>query len=365
MMSGINSESLAEKLQKAGVDITAVQKEVESDINNPSGSPSPWFVNILIGFGAWAASLLFIMALFSMLKESNGAVGVIGVILIIATAGSRYLPSRNIFITQLSLSLCIAGQVLIMIWCIDKTHFKSEGSLPMVLMAMETVLIVVYRDAVIRFLAVILFVVGSIWLFHDIHVPEAVHIVSIPLAFISGYVWVNESRLFTGKFSEIVTPVGYASAAALLLLPVISIIHRHAHDLFSVNHWWITTMGVAAVLLYAGIIALESRGVRVKSKEFYAIALCVLAFSLLSQGSPGIIIAAGMLSIGFYRGNRVIMGLSIGFFLIFMFEFYYYMEVTLLIKSFILMGSGVFLIALWLAFRRYISHENGMVDDEK
>ena len=52
-----------------------------------------------------------------------------------------------------------------------------------------------------------------------------------------------------------------------------------------------------------------------------------------------------MLVVGFHRANRLIMGISIAFLVVFLSAFYYNLDITLINKSYILLGTGAILIA--------------------
>jgi uncharacterized membrane protein len=56
--------------------------------------------------------------------------------------------------------------------------------------------------------------------------------------------------------------------------------------------------------------------------------------------------SAGVILLGFQRGNRFLMGLAFIFFLLFYISYYYYLDVTLLMKSITLMSAGVILLGL-------------------
>ena len=77
-----------------------------------------------------------------------------------------------------------------------------------------------------------------------------------------------------------------------------------------------------------------------------------ILFSAITLHSPGLIAALFTLVLGFHRGNKLLISISFVFLAGFLFFFYYNMEMTLLNKSFILMGSGALLIALSIVANR-------------
>jgi uncharacterized membrane protein len=70
----------------------------------------------------------------------------------------------------------------------------------------------------------------------------------------------------------------------------------------------------------------------------------VLLLLPLAWGSPGLLAAPLVLLVGFSRGNRIVTALGALFLAGFISFYYYNLELSLLAKSFALMGSGVVLL---------------------
>jgi uncharacterized membrane protein len=62
--------------------------------------------------------------------------------------------------------------------------------------------------------------------------------------------------------------------------------------------------------------------------------------------TPGILAAVIILVLGFQRGNRLLLGLGAVGLAVFLIAFYYHLEITLLVKSLILLGTGLLLLGL-------------------
>ena len=75
------------------------------------------------------------------------------------------------------------------------------------------------------------------------------------------------------------------------------------------------------------------------------------AASLIRSGLR--IAALLMLTIGFWRNDKMVLGLAIAFLAIFIVAFNYQLQTTLLVKSYIFLTTGVLLVGLWyLVFQR-------------
>jgi uncharacterized membrane protein len=84
-----------------------------------------------------------------------------------------------------------------------------------------------------------------------------------------------------------------------------------------------------------------------------------LLLSIPAIQIPGIIGSLTILLLGFHKGNKVLMGIAGIFLGYFVTLFYYDMEITLLLKSIALIGSGIlFLLIRHFLLRLLFQHED-------
>lgn len=81
---------------------------------------------------------------------------------------------------------------------------------------------------------------------------------------------------------------------------------------------------------------------------------------LASFTTPGILAALGLMVLGYARGDRYLLGIGIAFFPVFIVVFYYELQISLLVKSWIMAGSG----GLLLAVRWYLNFRNWAQETE-
>ena len=74
--------------------------------------------------------------------------------------------------------------------------------------------------------------------------------------------------------------------------------------------------------------------------------------------APGLIMALIILLLGFSRADRVLIGVAIGFFTVFLTAFFYGIEVTLLMKSLILVITGIILLAGRFMLKYYLAAQD-------
>jgi uncharacterized membrane protein len=116
---------------------------------------------------------------------------------------------------------------------------------------------------------------------------------------------------------------------------------------------WVSTLGLGVLLLYL-VYYLETADAFRLSKAarnvLYSICVLITAVSLLA---PGLIMALILVLLGFARADRILTGVGVGFFVVFLSAFFYGIEVTLLTKSMLLVATGVILLATHWAVRHY------------
>jgi uncharacterized membrane protein len=71
-----------------------------------------------------------------------------------------------------------------------------------------------------------------------------------------------------------------------------------------------------------------------------------LALGASASSSPGIVAGAAVLILAFDRRNPVLVGMAVVFLLVFGAAYYYNLDLTLLEKSGVLVGSGLLLLAI-------------------
>ena len=68
--------------------------------------------------------------------------------------------------------------------------------------------------------------------------------------------------------------------------------------------------------------------------------------SLPALWTPGVLAAVIVIVLGLQRANRLLLGLGAAFLAVFLIAFYYHLDVTLLVKSLLLLATGLLLLGL-------------------
>jgi hypothetical protein len=306
-------------------------------------SPSPWFVRVLAGFGAWLAALFFMGFVSWIAVETGGALFLGAVFLVGSGALRRYKPDD--FSRQFSLALCLAGQLLV-IYALSKGA-NSIARPAMVALVLQIPLIAFYPDRTLRFLATVFAALAAATLVLEHRVPQGVAVLEVSLAGFAAWAWLREAA--QGARETLLRPVAYGAAASLFLLLLPSsfspwLMHSTVAALFT--HSPVAPVGLALVLAWVAAQMMREQGRAPASAPALAIFAGIALFTLPALRAPGLLAALIVLAVGFRRGNRLLEGMSVLFLVWFLSAYYYHLSISLLDKSFALVASGAILLAL-------------------
>jgi hypothetical protein len=303
-------------------------------------SGTPWYIQGLIGISAWIAALCFIgfLAIAEIIDSESGST-IVGVIFCMAAVGLKWWLPRSTFGGQLALAVSLAGQALFIVG----VGIQSDSTVAAAFAAiiLEIILIAVYPDTFQRFLSTLIICGALVFLFYEWQIREAIHLLILLLAAATLFIWENEAYLSTTRWAEIYRPVGYGCVIALLALLIPAIIVEAEIEL-----WWLSAIGLLALLLVLEYLIVTEQGLSWRHPVALWLAGGTLALLAPAWQMPGILGALLVLLVGFRQGNRLLIGLAAIFLAFFIIAFYYNLELTLLLKSFMLMASGVIILAL-------------------
>ncbi len=309
---------------------------------------APWFVRLLVGLGAWVASIFLVTFLFMVdaVPEDVGA-AFCGLVLMAAVGALRRSPAAadSDFWQQISLAGWLVGQLLVVFGMSEGT--ESGTATALTVLAVQAASVAFFPDAVARFLASGFGVAALLALMLHWEVPHSHSLAILMAALPAGLVWWRRPALLAGALPEAVTPVGYGlvtSAFVLLLLALGDPFDQHEPGFLATAALTGGVLGMAGSLLEA----------RLRSAPGLAILGCLVCLGAATASAPGVMAGVGALMLGFRAGEKVLQGMAWTFLLFFLAAYYYNLEVTLLEKSGILLGSGALLLGLRALLRRWV-----------
>lgn len=319
---------------------------------------SPWYVKLMVGFSAWLASLLIGMFFgVAGLIDSPESMMLWGAPLLVGAVVLKRVTLPSIFWGQVAFAASLVGQGLLLFGIGIKTEDVTLTLFCVV--ALELLLFLLFPDLVHRLLSALAICAALVALLYQWEMLDAIHLLTLGLAVASLAVWLNNERFLTGRLASFHAPLGYG-----LVLSLFAVMFLKVADLFGVmdpSLWWLSTLGLAAMLLYLGLWTLHQLDIPLASLSAFAVIGAVVLIAIPAYDTPGILAALLVLLLGFWSNSRLLLGLAILFLLLFLGIYYYYLDVTLLNKSYILMGSGGVLLLFWAIFRQLSEREEEVV----
>ena len=356
------------QLVAEGLALPASIEKVRTALEGAVDTSPPWFARVIAGVGAWVATAFLIgfLVITKIVDEKTSAI-IVGALLVVAAAYVRRMAdAEEEFKRQLAFAASLAGQVLVIVGVTSETESAALAGL--VALLMSVVLIPLVPDQAHRFMSGLIGSIAAFATMADLHLawtlggarpfgPVVVRgsdFAALAIVAAAAYIWRISLRDRSRGAAEMLEPVGYGIIAAMFAVLLFSSIFAVADDLVRgtrstrANAWHLgplTTVGITTAL-----IALERATFaeqRVKP-QIEAIVMAVAATALLgvvTLSTPGIMAAIAVLTLGFDRRNRILIGLATVFLVKFASFYYYSLRMTLLEKSVVLVASGLLLLA--------------------
>lgn len=333
---------------------------------------SPWYIKGLVGIAAWIAALFIgiFLGLTGWWAIPNAMLQ-LGIILTVGAIVLKRLLPRSIFWGQLTFAAILTGQGLLIgdfywrsltddfvLWSFFTSvdaWYKGMGATALFVIALELLIFALYPDALHRMLSIFAITTAVLFLIYLHEQWDWIHGVTFALALGALLSWQYELHLLASRWRPFRSPLGYGLALALFGLCLLSL---DDVSLWS-TRWWLSTIGFTILLLYLALTLLQELERPVVSLvglwALGAVALLVIP----AYQTPGILAEILVLLLGYWRNNVLLMGLATAFLLFFLSAYYYYLDITLLNKSYILMGTGAVLLVLRFLFHRVAGEQHG------
>lgn len=320
------------------------------------GSSTPWFVRILVGFGAWIAGLMLAVGLAAILAlgRSGIALLVVGLAVCAGSATLRH-AAKGDFSAQFALSMSLAGQAMTGVGLAMLSDRGDRWGLFFAGMtALEAVLLLLFRDTVHRFLSA--FAGALLFTLLLEHLQFAwLESAFLGLALLA---WgLLPVTAWKGPLLPLRRPLGYALATVFLGLFLWHSLERMLfHHGSGPAFWsggfrdlpaWVLGALAPGLLLTAASLRILLRLDRPpRSATALLVLAAVLGLSLLGLRVPGIAAVLFVLVLAAEVREPVLFGLGSVAGLVLIARLYYDLDLSLLGKSAALAGSGALLLGL-------------------
>lgn len=332
-----------------------VSGDMPVDIPYLANEKTPWYIILMQGFAGWIAALFmlgFIGSMFGWLFRFDNEIALIACGLISCTVAYvlfRTQPSQ-VFVSQLGLVFSLTGQMMVGWGLIDWFSYQSAFSF-FLLAAFQIALTVLMPHFIHRLLSSWFAMIALFWGLNQLGIYGlGAAIISIVFTL----VWLNENSW--KRFGSLWEPVGFGLALAL--------VQFNGHILFNEelmsyatkdsangdwSAWWHAAPWITA-LLVAVSFALVIRRIfsqyqlsldSVSGRLVIVGWLFLVASGLVALGTSSALL---ILLVGFTYQRYSLMALGLLALLSFLSWYYYNLNTTLLVKSFILIGTGAVLL---------------------
>jgi len=292
-------------------------------------------IQLLSIAGGLLGSMFFIGFLFMTIFDAPKAMGVLGVILMIAvlivdrTSKSRVLDGA-----------CIGTSVaaLIMVGVGLETSTHSDNATALALLAISILMPLVTRGYMLNLIAVLVFNGALFALIYTNHVFILIHLFVPLLAAAYTYTSLYRFRIWRNGFLlSFIVLLGYLGMTEM---------DRPGYN----GNDWISSVLIIAVVVFILQRIISHLHIETQRSKIQIYAMTLLLM-LLSVFAPAICGGLLILLLSFHTGHRV--GLITGFLalLYFVSLYYYNMHFSLLIKSGIMVATGMLFLTAWFIFK--------------
>ncbi len=326
------------------------QPAVEAALAAAPRKERPWYIRGCMAVSAWIAAILIVAALTLLMPHPEDRLLVVGAVLLIVAIVVHNALAASDFASQLALAVSIAGQLSLVAGLLLTLHLGVEPIL-LITILLQVALVLVYRDWLHRFLSTLV-IIGCLAGYLFLIEPRLQLGLGVLLGLLTALIWEKELDWAGSRhLLDILPPaaMGITLGGLGLVAPLVG----RTLEALGGDFWWLLSVGLCAVLLYQEHRIIVRHGSAVSTTGARFAAGVTVTVAALTVSTPGLLLAVLVLVVGFQHGNRAVFWAAaafLGWFLVF---YYYNLALTLLVKSIVLFGSGLMLLAVrWLVQRQ-------------
>ena len=347
MSNGMTSYNIAQLINKIDSKGFADKEDLSYFISSQRQETDlPFYLKIIMGIGALFTLLFFMLFLIVSGAFDYLRIAVLGLMLIASAIGLEKLAHLNniishTFLTQISLVCMIAGKLCLVFEF--NGFLDSSWNVALGLFFVTVVTYPIYRLWIDRFVfsfALLLSILVTILFNWD---NDGVYTLLFNGFFLL-QVAILALLLTNKRFGYNYDPLFYAIIFSLCMTVIflafsgqiyVSDFIQFIHPIF-VN----ITLTLGLICLFVWI----SGGVKqVKTERFLLASVGTILLGIIS--APGILLTIGLIVLGYAKYNRALTAVGSTLMPMFLFLYYYNLDISLLQKSGVLISSGILLLA--------------------
>jgi hypothetical protein len=306
------------------------------------GESTPWIINGLVGLAAWLSAILGLFFVFLQrfnFFENKFILTILGFSFIVGAMFVMNSLKKSIFVSQITLAFCILGEIFAMIGI---GQISESVSITIGLNVLIQIFIIYnFKSSIHRLLSVPAIIASLLILVGYLEIPFLGNIILLFMVVLLGYLWLNKEMCMSSFLGNFYNPIIHGLTISFIVLLLIAF---GTNSSFSSEYFivWLATLYIVSLMIYYEIRLMKAHHIEILSWVGIFIMILTVLFGVVTLQSPGILAAILIFTLSFNQRNTFIMVVSFIALILYSILYYYNMEVTLLIKSIILMSCGVF-----------------------
>ncbi len=356
-MSARNAEDLLEVLSEKGF-VEGTEQDLKSFVQEQQEEKElPLYIRALVGVGAFIASLCLIaLVAIGLEVDADEDFLIVGLVFMALAVGLQRFGGDSVtikhsFMMQSSFAFMATGKALFVFALV--MIFESGWAGTLATLAVTVATYHVYRMSIDRFLSTyaVLFSIhiNVLWI-GDLPASKAIFFnlfVGVELLLAAVLIW-------SAKIKRDYVPVKYALLFSLCTAA--SFLASRVEFAFVMDEEVIRpyfTSLLFTIALIATIVWIAGGLSKLKSEAVVLGCLGAVALGVLS--APGVLLAVTLMILGYGKHEKIMIAMGALLLPVFLYHYYYNLDVSLLEKSGVLVGSGLLLLAarFYISFRKW------------
>lgn len=308
----------------------------------------PWYARTVVGFGAWISALVAIalgaVVLAFLGAEDEFSVVIMGVVYFVPGLIWLRDARQHVFAEQLGIAATAAGMAMIVAGVGATTEEPWAATVASVLLTAVIISTLRYRS--LQFLAALL--------------TACVFVATLVAEKVPYYLDIAALAGPAGAFLMLRPPrrdIQPTATVMLITMPMLGVFYDVGQpfwDAGTAGGWFAILLNATVFLWLATIHWQRQRDDRVRYRlRIFVATAAVVAIMLPPGGSASLVI----IMLAFILGSRPLAVLGVLLQILYIWRFYYDLEITLLQKSGVLFAAGVVLIGAWWLMQRRMTPE--------
>jgi hypothetical protein len=345
-------KELLAQFKEEGINPQLKIENFTKDYHALKDKKAPIFVQVLMFVGALLAALFFLGFLAALnLFDSEIVVLFLGVIIIIGALILPYQTKQAVAIEPLGLAILIVGCSMAAFGLVEVLNDAFGGFL-IVSLILSTVVLIVAGSHLQKVSAVLCANLSLLGLIMEFRFPIGFNLLILTNAVVVTVLWLKEPDILSGesKLGQWYGAILNGCSVSLLAVLCVFVNSRYLYqDEVYPSYWWILSILLVALVLWTLNETLDL--IKEEKKKIPVMLGMTIALIIIIK-APGIIAGILLLFLGIYSGYRLFAGQGLLAIFFFTMMFYYNMNTTLLLKSMLMVASGLIFLAIGYGLKK-------------